>query len=142
MAVILNRCELPIREVAELGAPVLAIYSLLFWSAQRDVRLSKPEIFPKADCGGTSSWSHTAIAQTLKLGKAKVIQSLDILLDQGFVQVIGYATSSSGSRHRVYRVLHPEHVEDQRFILTFFDKPVSERLKTRERRNCNARAFE
>jgi len=142
MAVLLNRCELPIREVAELGAPVLAIYSLLFWSAQRDIRLSKSKIFTKAHCGGTSSWSHTAIAQTLKLGKAKVIQSLDTLLDQGFIQVIGYANSSSGSKHRVYRVLHPEHLEDQRFILKFFDKPVSERLKTRERRNSNDRSFE
>ena len=86
------------------------------------------EGFPR-DTGGTTTWSHKAIAETLKMGKAKVIQSTDVLLDSGFLQVIGRVPSSKGSKHRIYRVIHPKEIEAQRLIIAYFDEPPSVRNK-------------
>ena len=50
------------------------------------------------ECGGTTNWSHKAIAETLHTGKAKVIYAIDLLLDNGFIQVEGLLSSSKGSK--------------------------------------------
>ena len=68
-------------------------------------------------CGGTTSWSHKAIADTLGMGKAKVILSIDLLLDNGFIQHEGFMSSSKGSKHRIYRVVHPEMIEKIRALI-------------------------
>ena len=76
----------PIIEVAKLGYAAVAVYSLLYQSAYQDQRYDVRKCVRRKDlrhCGGTNSWSHKAIADTLGMGKAKVILSIDLLLDNG-----------------------------------------------------------
>ena len=129
MAVIFKDIEPPIMEVAKLGYAAVAVYSLLFQSAHRDRCYAQIAPGYRADTGGTTNWSHKAIADTLSMGKAKVIQATNALLDAGFIQVIARIRSATGSKHRVYRVTHPEHLEAQRLALSFFDEPSSIRNK-------------
>ena len=129
MAVILKDVEPPIMEVAKLGYAAVAVYSLLFQSAHRDRCYAQIATGYRADTGGTTNWSHKAIADTLSMGKAKVIQATNALLDAGFIQVIARIRSATGSKHRVYRVTHPEHLESQRLALSLFDEPSSIRNK-------------
>ena len=129
MAVILKDVEPPIMEVAKLGYAAVAVYSLLFQSAHRDRCYAQIAPGYRADTGGTTNWSHKAIADTLSMGKAKVIQATNALLDAGFIQVIARIRSATGSKHRVYRVTHPEHLESQRLALSLFNEPSSIRNK-------------
>ena len=129
MAVILKDVEPPIMEVAKLGYAAVAVYSLLFQSAHRDRCYAQIAPGYRADTGGTTNGSHKAIADTLSMGKAKLIQATDALLDAGFIQVIARVRSATGSKHRVYRVTHPEHLEAQRLALSLFDEPSSVRNK-------------
>ncbi len=129
MAVILKDVEPPIMEVAKLGYAAVAVYSLLFQSAHRDRCYAQIAPGYRADTGGTTNWSHKAIADTLSMGKAKVIHATDALLDAGFIQAIARVRSATGSKHRVYRVTHPEHLEAQRLALSLFDEPSSVRNK-------------
>ena len=129
MAVILKDVEPPIMEVAKLGYAAVAVYSLLFQSAHRDRCYAQIAPGYRADTGGTTNWSHKAIADTLSMGKTKVIQATNALLDAGFIQVIARIRSATGSKHRVYRVTHPEHLEAQRLALSLFDEPSSIRNK-------------
>ena len=129
MAVILKDVEPPILEVAKLGYAAVAVYSLLFQSAHRDRCYAQIATGYRADTGGTTNWSHKAIADTLSMGKAKVIQATNALLDAGFIQVIARIRSATGSKHRVYRVTHPEHLESQRLALSLFNEPSSIRNK-------------
>ena len=129
MAVILKDVEPPIMEVAKLGYAAVAVYSLLFQSAHRDRCYAQIATGYRADTGGTTNWSHKAIADTLSMGKAKVIQATNALLDAGFIQVIARIRSATGSKHRVYRVTHPEHLESQRLALSLFNEPSSIRNK-------------
>lgn len=129
MAAILKDVVPPIIEVAKLGYAAVAVYALLFQSAHQDREYE--EIAPgiRRETGGTTYWSHKAIADTLGMGKAKVIQSTDALLDAGFIQVIARERSATGSKHRVYRVIHPKHLADQRHVLSLFEEPSSVRNK-------------
>ena len=129
MAVILKDVEPPIMEVSKLGYAAVAVYSLLFQSAHRDRCYAQIAPGYRADTGGTTNWSHKAIADTMSMGKAKVIQATDALLDAGFIQAIARIRSSTGSKHRVYRVTHPEHLEAQRLALSLFDESSSVRNK-------------
>jgi len=129
MAVILKDVEPPIMEVSKLGYAAVAVYSLLFQSAHRDRCYAQIAPGYRADTGGTTNWSHKAIADTLSMGKAKVIQATDALLDAGFIQAIARVRSATGSKHRVYRVTHPKHLEAQRLALSLFDEPSSVRNK-------------
>ena len=129
MAVSIRGAIAPFRDVAKYGYAAVAVYSLLFESAERDFTFHKPGNSAPYITGGTTYWSHKAIAETLHMGKATVIKSIDKLLDDGFITVIGYAPSTTGSMHRVYRVLHPKHIEDQRFVLGVIGGKSSERQK-------------
>ena len=129
MAVILKDVEPPIMEVARLGYAAVAVYALLFQSAHRDRTYAEIKPGYRTDTGGTTNWSHKAIAETLSMGKAKVIKATDALLDAGFIQVIGRMRSATGSKHRIYRVTHPDHLEDQRAALLLFSEPSSTRNK-------------
>ena len=129
MTVILKDVVPPIVEVAKLGYAAVAVYSLLFQSAHRDRCYAQVRPGYRADTGGTTNWSHKAIADTLSMGKAKVIKATDALLDSGFIQVIARESSAKGSKHRVYRVTHPDHLEAQRHVLSLFDEPSSLRNK-------------
>ena len=129
MTVILNDVVPPIIEVAKLGYAAVAVYSLLFQSAHRDRRYAQIAPGYRVDTGGTTNWSHKAIADTLSMGKAKVIRATDTLLDNGFIQVIARERSATGSKHRVYRVTHPDQLDAQRRALSLFDEPSSLRNK-------------
>ena len=114
MTVILKDTVPPIIGVARLGYAAVAVYSLLYQSAYQDQRYDSKQCVRRKDtrdCGGTTNWSHKAIAETLGMGKAKVIASIDLLLDNGFIQHEGFRVVIKGSKHRIYRVVHPEMIE-------------------------------
>ena len=120
LTVILRDTVPPIIEVAKLGYAAVAVYSLLYQSAYQDQRYDVRKCVRRKDlrhCGGTTSWSHKAIADTLGMGKAKVILSIDLLLDNGFIQHEGFMSSSKGSKHRIYRVVHPVMIETVRSVM-------------------------
>ena len=122
----------PIIEVAKLGYAAVAVYSLLYQSAYQDQRYDFRKCVRRKDlrhCGGTTSWSHKAIADTLGMGKAKVIVSIDLLLDNGFIQHEGFMSSSKGSKHRIYRVVHPEMIETVRAVMPILPSLPSETAK-------------
>ena len=107
MTVILKDIVPPIIEVSKLGYAAVAVCSLLFHSAFQDRRYEKGKYKYRRDCGGTTTWAHKALADTLGIGKKKVLDSVDALLDDRFIQLVGLIPSSEGSVHRVYRVTHP-----------------------------------
>ena len=124
MTVILKDTVPPIIEVADLGYAAVAVYSLLYQSAYQDQRYDKRNCVRRRDCGGTTNWSHKGIANKLHMGKQKVIECINQLLDNGFIQHEGFMTSAKGSKHRVYRVVHPTMLETVRAVMpTLPDKP-------------------
>lgn len=124
MTVILRDTVPPIIEVADLGYAAVAVYSLLYQSAYQDIRYDKRNCVRRRDCGGTTNWSHKGIANKLHMGKQKVIECIYQLLDNGFIQHEGLMTSAKGSKHRVYRVVHPTMLETVRAVMpTLPDKP-------------------
>ena len=142
LTVILRDTVPPIIEVAKLGYAAVAVYSLLYQSAYQDQRYDFRKCVRRKDlrhCGGTTSWSHKAIADTLGMGKAKVIVSIDLLLDNGFIQHEGFMSSSKGSKHRIYRVVHPEMIETIRAVMPILPSLPSETAKRLS--NSKSRSF-
>ena len=137
MTVILKDTVPPITEIAKLGYAAVAVYSLMYQSAYQDLRYDK-RMYRKwkdrRDCGGTTNWSHKAIAETLHMGKAKVINAIDLLLDNGFIQAEGLMPSSKGSKHRIYRVVHPDMIDAVRHAMSFFSSTASDRAKQTSKR--------
>lgn len=132
MTVILRDTVPPIIEVAKLGYAVVAVYSLLWQSAYQDRRYDKRKFIrrkDRRDCGGTTNWSHKAIADTLKMGKQKVLTSIDLLLDNGFIQHEGFEQSTKGSKHRTYRVIHPDMIDTVRAVIPILPRTPSETAK-------------
>ena len=122
----------PILEVAELGYAAVAVYSLLYQSAYQDQRYDKRKCVLRADrqdCGGTTHWAHKGLADKLGMGKKKVIESIDDLLDNGFIQVAGMLPSSRGSRQRVYPVVHPTMLDTVRAVMPMLPELPSETAK-------------
>ena len=132
MAVLLNDVAPPIRENSSLGYAAVAVYSLLSESAHRERNFTRAMGGQFQITGGASYWSHKAIAQTLKLGKATVLTAVDALIDNGYIQVIGYSRPPKGSLQRVYRVIHPWHVVEQRKVLDIIGGRPSERQKLKD----------
>ena len=85
MTVILKDTVPPIIEVSELGYAAVAVYSLLYQSAYQDQRYDQRQCVCRRDCGGTTHWTHKGLADKLGMGKKKVIESIDALLDNGFI---------------------------------------------------------
>ena len=87
MTVILEDTVPLITEIAKLGYAAVSIYSLMHQSAYQDLRYDR-RIYRKCkerrDCGGITSCSHKAIAETLHMGKANVIYAIDLLLVNEF----------------------------------------------------------
>ena len=138
MSVILRDTVPPIIEVAKLGYAAVAVYSLLYQSAYQDQRFDSRKYLKsqdRRDCGGTTNWSHKAIAETLGMGKAKVIDSINLLLDNGFIQHEGFMQSSKGSKHRIYRVVHPENIDTVKAVMAILPElpsVLAERLSGRK----------
>lgn len=61
--------------------------------------------------------------------RKKVILSIDLLLDNGFIQHEGFVSSSKGSKHRIYRVVHPEMIETIRAVMPILPDLPSETAK-------------
>ena len=129
MAVILKDTVPPITEVAKLGYASVAVYSLLYQSAYQDQRYDKRSFAQRRDCGGTTNWSHKAIADTLGMGKSKMLKCINLLLDHCFIQCIGLLDSSKGSKHRIYRVVHPSEIENVRNAMAFMPLTPSDLAK-------------
>ena len=131
----------PIIEIAKLGYAAVAVYILLYQSAYQDERYDLKKFLrlkERRDCVGTTHWSHTAIAGTLGMGKQKVISSINLLLDNGFIEVEGFKQSTKGSKHRIYRVVHPEMVDTVRDVMPILPEPPSMVAK----RKTNQKSFE
>ena len=77
------------------------------------------------DCGGTTHWTHKGIADKLGMGKKKVLESIEALLDHGFIQFAGMLKSSRGSQQRLYRVVHPAMIDTVRAVMPLLPEPPS-----------------
>ena len=129
MTVILKGTVPPILEVAELGYAAVAVYSLLYQSAYQDQRYDQRKCVLRMDCGGTTHWTHKGIADKLGMGKKKVIESIDALLDHGFIQFAGMLKSSRGSKQRLYRVVHPAMLDNVRAVMPLLPELPSQTAK-------------
>ena len=132
MSVILKETVPPILEVAELGYAAVAVYSLLYQSAYQDQRYDKRKCVlrtDRKDCGGTSHWTHKGMADKLGMGKKKLLESIDALLDNGFIQFAGMMPTQKGSRQRVYRVVHPTMLDTVRAVIPMLSELPSEAAK-------------
>ena len=83
----------------------------------------------RMDCGGTTHWTHKGIADKLGMGKKKVIDSIDSLLDHGFIQLAGMLKSSRGSKQRLYRVVHPTMLDNVRAVMPLLPELPSQTAK-------------
>ena len=81
------------------------------------------------DCGGTTHWSHKGLADKLGMGKKKVIESIDALLDNGFIQFARMLPSPRGSKQRLYRVVHPKMLDTVRAVMPMLPELPSETAK-------------
>ena len=129
MTVILKNTVPPILEVAELGYAAVAVYSLLYQSAYQDQRYDQRNCVLRMDCGGTTHWTHKGIADKLGMGKKKVLESIEALLDHGFIQFAGMLKSSRGSQQRLYRVVHPAMIDTVRAVMPLLPELPSETAK-------------
>ena len=129
MTVILKNTVPPILEVAELGYAAVAVYSLLYQSAYQDQRYDQRNCVLRMDRGGTTHWTHKGIADKLGMGKKKVLESIEALLDHGFIQFAGMLKSSRGSQQRLYRVVHPAMLDTVRAVLPMLPELPSETAK-------------
>ena len=129
MSVILKDTVPPIIEVADLGYAAVAVYSLLYQSAYQDQRYDQRHYVRRMDCGGTTHWMHKGLADKLGMGKKKVIESIDALLDHGFIQFAGMLKSSRGSKQRLYRVVHPTMLDTVRAVMPLLPELPSEAAK-------------
>ena len=129
MTVILKNTVPPILEVAELGYAAVAVYSLLYQSAYQDQRYDQRNCVLRMDCGGTTHWTHKGIADKLGIGKKKVLESIEALLDHGFIQFAGMLKSSRGSQQRLYRVVHPAIIDTVRAVMPLLPERPSETAK-------------
>ena len=83
----------------------------------------------RMDCGGTTHWTHKGLAGKLGMGKKKVIESIDALLDNGFIQLAGILKTSRGSNQRLYRVVHPTMLDTVKAVLLMLPEAPSETAK-------------
>lgn len=132
MSVLLKNQGPSFQEVAKLGGKPAQVYAVLWASASMDQRLD-PRVHleweERRDCGGTSEWTVTGLADHLGACKKSVRRALCVLLDEGFIQVQGYKKSKTGTKHTVWRVTAPQQMEAYRYALLFMGSP-SERWKS------------
>lgn len=137
LTVILKDTVPPIIEVSELGYAAAAVYSLLYQSAYQDQRYDQCEYVRRMDCGGTMHWTHKGLAGQLGIGKKKVIESIDALLDNGFIQFAGMLPSSRVSNQRLYRVVHPTMLDTVRVVIPRLPELPSETARRLSRPSTN-----
>jgi hypothetical protein len=120
MTVLLDNAIPHFNDIALLGSNPLRVYTILFESAQHDVR---------ENCGGTSSWSIKGLAAELKIKRETVSRALNKILDSGHIQIAGEITNKDGSNNTLWRVTHPNMLDAVRYSIEIMGKLPSERLK-------------
>ena len=120
MTVLLDNAIPPLNDIALLGSNPLRVYTILFESAQHDVR---------KNCGGTSSWSIKGLAAELNIKRETVSRAIDKILDSGHIQIAGEITNNGGSNNTLWRVTHPNMLDAVRYSIEIMGKLPSERLK-------------
>ena len=126
MSVILHDTIPPLQDVSKLGGKASQVYGVLWASALMDNRPDPQKHLPweqRRDCGGTSEWTVTGLADHLKACKKSIRRALCVLLDEGFIQVQGYGNSKTGTKHTIWRVTHPDYLEACRSALCFMGTP-------------------
>ena len=129
---ILRNCCPPLVQVGKLGGLCSQVYAVLWESAYKDVRLdpSLHKAFQdRRNCGGTSEWTAKGIANELGSCRKRVGQSLDRLLDHGFVIAEDYFQDGRGSRITVWRVVHPDQLKSRKAAIDILGEPPSERRR-------------
>ena len=129
---ILRNCCPPLVQVGKLGGLCSQVYAVLWESAYKDVRLdpSLHKAFQdRRNCGGTSEWTAKGIANELGSCRKRVGQSLDRLLDHGFVIAEDYVQDGRGSRITVWRVVHPDQLKSRKAAIDILGEPPSERRR-------------
>ena len=81
------------------------------------------------DCGGTTHWTHKGIADKLRMGRRKFIESIDALLDNGIIQFAGMLPSSGGSKYRLYRAVYPTRIDTVRAVMPLLSELPSKTAK-------------
>ena len=120
MTVLLDSANAPYNDIALLGSNPLRVYTILFESAQHDVR---------ENCGGTSSWSIKGLAAELNIKRETVSRSIDKILDSGYIQIAGEITNKGGSNNTLWRITHPDMLDAVRYSIETMGKFPSERLR-------------
>ena len=118
-----------IEEAVKVGPKALLVYVWLWNSAEKHHGL---------DTGGTTTWSHKALADQLKMSNTTVIASINGLLDAGLIQREGLVPpqGGKGSWKNRYRVTHPQMLEAQRHAISVMGPP-SERPKPPKKEKPN-----
>ena len=121
MTVRIDTAQPPLREVAALGAKATQVYSLLWEAAAADNR---------GYCGGTTDRTVAGIADVIGSKRETVSRAIDHLLDSGFISIVGSRKNAHGKASKVFRVIHPDHIEAQRYAISMFAEAPSVRAKT------------
>lgn len=117
-----DACPL-MRDACQLGRECGLVYGVLWEAAWHDRR---------GDCGGTTQMSHKALADVCGLGKATVLRAADLLLDDGLISCLGLVKGEKGgTKKRIYRVIHPDHVEAQRAAIAVMGEALSPSKRAR-----------
>ena len=142
MSVILKDTVPPIIEVAEFGYAAVAVYSLLCQSAYQGQWYDKKNYVKRKNCGGTTNWSRKGIANKLHIGKQKALECIDVYLDNGFIQLQAFMTSSMGSKCRIHRVVHPNMLEIVRNMMPIIPYRPSRGVKERPKSQLNSNRYQ
>ena len=118
-----------IEEALKVGPRALLVYVWLWDSAEKH---------HESDTGGTTTWSHKALADKLRMSNTTVIASINGLLDAGLIQREGLVPpqGGKGSWKNRYRVTHPQMLEAQRQAISVMGPP-SERPKPPKKEKPN-----
>ena len=128
MKLILKNTEPLYKEATKLSPKALQVYLVLWQSAVLDVRYDKnlkKEWKHRADKGGTTEWTIKGIAGHIGSKRETVSKAIALLLDDGLITVAGYRRSTYGTKHTVFRVTHPEEIENVREAISVMGKPSS-----------------
>ena len=117
-----DACPL-MQEACRLGRECGLVYAVLWEAAWHDRR---------GDCGGTTQMSHKSLAALCHMSNTTVLKAVDLLLDDGLISCLGLTGSwAGGSQKRIYRVIHPDHVEAQRAAIAVMGEGLSPSKRAR-----------
>ena len=123
----------PIREIANLRIPgAVAVYALLFESAFKDKRPDKKQFkdfTDRHDCGGLTFLSHDYISKTLRMSKSTVLKAIRALYAHGFISKEGELKNRGKSSQAIYRVTHPDQLENRRHALEIMGDQLPTKAK-------------